>query len=427
MQYPSPMRKLAQELPVKAKLLLGLILLGIFIVSGCFQFGKPSPETDGGLAAPSGPATSISRCQTVISNPGTYVLKNNIQAADFYDNVEPCIKIEASDVVLNCQGKGLSGPTNIEGIVLKGVNRATVQNCVVNNFVEGIVLSVSNGNRIIGNTVTGNSNAGIRVEVSNNNTFSDNAARENNWGFVLDFSSNNILRNNVAESNLNRGFSLSEFDTANNVFENNRALNNEGVDFSCLSQSPNQDLKNICGTNECRSWLRSCSPTEGPTSQQQAEAAKTLNSFFNNLLTSLGGTEQAAQVRPLLGDCRPTGNTLWKEMAVSSQGIDYLSVVGFADVGQGDSFGFCIATNSDLGSIPVYIRQLQRERQEVVLTLQDNYIYWELESGEDFYRQSAAKYNQKGNRILTISVYAHGTDINIDALQAAISNAESAL
>jgi parallel beta-helix repeat protein len=94
-----------------------------------------------------------------------------------------------------------------------------------------------------------NNGYGIRLYHSENNTLTSNNVTENRHrGFSLNSSSNNTFRDNTASFNVDFGFHL-ENNCSGNVFTNNSALNNGGVNPEpgigfCLESSDNNSILN---------------------------------------------------------------------------------------------------------------------------------------------------------------------------------------
>ncbi len=182
----------------------------------------------------------VSSCPCELNLPGSYTL-----APEIPQTSNTCISITADDVSLDCHGNSLSGTGGGDGILLDGVSGATVTNCAVDGFNNGIHLSVATHNNIEGNNATNCGYTGILADISDTNTITDNGAHQNSY-YGLYFSSSNS--NNVS---------------GNSVTDND-------LDFYCVSADGNNDL----GSNECDyqvgcgDWLYSCppaTPTPSPT------------------------------------------------------------------------------------------------------------------------------------------------------------------
>jgi len=107
------------------------------------------------------------------------------------------------------------------GIYLYSSNNNTlVSNTVKKSHSHnGILLKESSNNTLTNNTVNSNSQYGVHLDYSNNNMLRDNIA-SNNWvGIYLLFSSNNTLTNNTCSNNTNCGIELGY--SSNNTIYNN--------------------------------------------------------------------------------------------------------------------------------------------------------------------------------------------------------------
>jgi len=137
---------------------------------------------------------------------------------------------------LDCQGWTIDGddlgtdqnPTY--GIYLNGKSGNTIKNCIITDFYYGIYLyNYSNNNTLTNNTANSNSQFGIILSsFSNNNTLTNNTANDNAYGIYLYSSSkNNTLTNNTANSNNHAGIYISSNSNFNKILGNKISTNNE--------------------------------------------------------------------------------------------------------------------------------------------------------------------------------------------------------
>jgi len=145
-------------------------------------------------------------------------------------------------------------------------------NCSNNNY--GIYLNFSSNNTLANNTANSNYGEwencyGIYLSSSSNNTLLNNTANsnygENCYGIYLSSSSNNTLANNTANSNYGYmdGCGIYLMDSSNNTLTNNTANSNYG-DYGCgiwLYSSSNNTLANNTASNNGQHgiYLRSSS------------------------------------------------------------------------------------------------------------------------------------------------------------------------
>ncbi|KAG7343700.1 hypothetical protein IV203_021708 [Nitzschia inconspicua] len=98
--------------------------------------GKKGDCTDG--------YSVISSCDTIIDQPGRYVLEKNLKCAD---DDSFGILIEADDIRLDCQGNQIIGGIDGDiGIGISGANHVSVANCHVRNFFLGLLFTPFVGN-----------------------------------------------------------------------------------------------------------------------------------------------------------------------------------------------------------------------------------------------------------------------------------------
>ena len=180
------------------------------------------------LTAP--PPIGLSDCGN-ISYSGSYVLTGGSYGYGYgglYGN--DCFDIQASNVVLDCNGSTITGPFSQSGtgIYNNGYNYTTVKNCIVTGFYNGI--DFENGasyGTITNNTANSNFNYGIYLSSGFTNTIANNTANYEggNWdstGIWLSSSSNSTIANNNASYNGWGGIVLSP--GSNNTIANNTVI-----------------------------------------------------------------------------------------------------------------------------------------------------------------------------------------------------------
>lgn len=119
------------------------------------------------------------------------------------------IQIAASGVTLDCAGHTVSGSA-FAGIRLDNVSSVTIRNCTVTGFSFGFFVSASNGNQLVNDVGTANSQDGFALASgSTGNTLSFDRADENgSFGFAVDSSSSNTLSDDTATGNADSGFGV---------------------------------------------------------------------------------------------------------------------------------------------------------------------------------------------------------------------------
>ena len=171
---------------------------------------------------------------TANATTGTMVVtQNTVLTEDQFGQ----ITMAADNITLDCAGFQVVGGNWYDaiGILLEGRTGVVVKDCRVSGFYNGVVLLHSSGNTITGNEGTLNVNAAfalgegstnnlLSLNMGNNNvgngfgssdspanTFIDNSAAGNRAGFAIG-GANNVLRNNDADGNSERGFHLGDAD-----------------------------------------------------------------------------------------------------------------------------------------------------------------------------------------------------------------------
>jgi len=181
---------------------------------------------------------SISDC-CLMNSSGVYTLTQNITTTD------TCINITSNDIILNCDGFSLIGTASINGINVINTTNATIKNCYVLSFANGIILTGVSASNISNNTVYYNT-LGINLEYSSSNIVMNNTARNNTgWGvgegagiYLFSSSSNNVT-NNTVYNDTQQGIYLYH-GSNNNIVSGNAAYNNSyGIGLAVTSDSNN--------------------------------------------------------------------------------------------------------------------------------------------------------------------------------------------
>lgn len=130
---------------------------------------------------------TLGSCGT-IGAPGEYELTGNAMSNG------TCITISADNVTLNCSGYSITGDSSGNGIQLIGASNATLRDCAIYNFSNGIYFSGSSSNRVLGDwTYWGSSTdglynnlCGIRFDSSSNNVVENTSLSNYDCDFALE-------------------------------------------------------------------------------------------------------------------------------------------------------------------------------------------------------------------------------------------------
>jgi parallel beta-helix repeat protein len=206
-----------------------------------------------------------------------YINSNTTLTEDHYGS----IVIDADNVTLDCAGWRVVGTNGSDGIVIDGHSGVAVRNCIIQQFVYGIVVSNASAGLLEHNEVRWNGLSGIAVAGSVDIVVRQNTMHENgfdagysgidveygssdvvvsgntSWGnagngFYTYQSSNLVFDNNGAFSNW-RGFDL-DLEVTDSTFSNNRAVNNAGDGFSVVLSDDNQFIANEVSGNGGRGF-----------------------------------------------------------------------------------------------------------------------------------------------------------------------------
>jgi hypothetical protein len=191
------------------------------------------PGDGGGLGVnPAQSAELVESCRT-IDEPGTYELAGDLTAAD----AEDCIRIGASDVVLDGNGHALAGGNaSGAGVLVSGGEDAptnvTVRALTAANWSNGVAVGTLDGGggtglRVADVTVRENRHAGLRLSNVENVTVRGVTATGNDDGVTLWETRNSTLRDVEAADNGEYGVSVLAV-SSGNALRNVTATGNGG-------------------------------------------------------------------------------------------------------------------------------------------------------------------------------------------------------
>lgn len=240
------------------------------------------------VPAAADPVVQITQCGTVISQPGHYILANDLFCFD-QDGVD--IVSDHVDLMLNNHqiqnvffdffANGISvgvgvpsgnshvhiiGPGTItgfnQGVDFEQVSFSAVEDVTSTNNFFGFVINggfaagcnqscPSTKNDFQGNTSTFNDQHGFTMNGANDNTFRDNNASNNvhGLGFLLFTASGNDVRDNIADNNGGQGIGTSGgTGTDNDIFHNTAQGNSTDLFDGNTNCDSNTWKHNIFGT-----------------------------------------------------------------------------------------------------------------------------------------------------------------------------------
>jgi len=196
------------------------------------------------------------------------------------------ITIGADDITLDCQGHTITGSGTGNGIEAFSRQNITIKNCILQDFIFGILFDSTTQSLLLNNTAQNNNRGFSLASSSNNNILTNNVANNNNDGFVLDSSSDNTFTNNTVENNANSGFFLG-FSSLNTLTDN--IANNNIFGFNLKPSSNSNALTDNTANNNFKGFVISSSNYNNLTSNKVNN--NSINGFFlfssfNNVLKS---------------------------------------------------------------------------------------------------------------------------------------------
>lgn len=187
----------------------------------------------------------VDSCSNLTQEGETYILTSNLVGAPnelpgFPDNDKACIKITASQITLDCNGKTITyngdGATPTHGISLLSVSNVTIKNCAaILNYTYGIRIENSQYNQIL-NTTVYNTTYGIYLISSSDNIITNNTVHNNTYGFGAIGGFNNTFSKNFVYYN-GDGFFLGGSTHTNTLSENLIYNTSRGIHVSFSSKN----------------------------------------------------------------------------------------------------------------------------------------------------------------------------------------------
>ncbi len=169
------------------------------------------------------------------------------------NNLKDGIYISSNNITFDCNNALLDGSGHYiinDAIKINGRSGVTLKNCNIQNYDDGVILSRSNLNNILENSIK-NSNRGILLVNSSYNNISYSLLSFNNaTGISLFNSKDNLFSNNNITFNKNGGIDLRSDSDRTTVRENN-FISNNGTGISIVfTSSSNKVYKNNIINNE---------------------------------------------------------------------------------------------------------------------------------------------------------------------------------
>lgn len=139
----------------------------------------------------------------VIKEPGVYQIQNDFSSGKMY-----AIEIQSSGVTIDGGGHAITGVNNRAscGVYINGKNplqNIIIKDLFVQQFGDGIWLYEVRESTVTGCTISGNDDAGIRLDKSLNNIINNNIITGNKYGIGVFQSSANTFYNNYLANQYN--------------------------------------------------------------------------------------------------------------------------------------------------------------------------------------------------------------------------------
>ncbi|VVB53659.1 Right handed beta helix region [uncultured archaeon] len=207
--------------------------------------------------------TGISGC--------TYTCEGITQCGEIYHSVElqtdlisngTCItlNLNPNGITVDCGGHIILGNGSGTGIYVP-VNNASIKNCDVRNFTEGIFLNNSINSTVSDNTLRSNLEYPLYLTSASRSEISGNRLFNNQRGIVLDDSTDNIVHDNLAAYNSNNQIRV-WYESVRNVINHNVLLDGSGNGILMNEGANNNYTNNLaCGNSGGDIWVMTANIT----------------------------------------------------------------------------------------------------------------------------------------------------------------------
>ncbi len=226
------------------------ISLAIILVAACLSMFS-SPSTAGAWPCD----TNLSALGAGLcwgDGPGegwtagdTYCLDANV--VELVGGSPDCMIINANNVILDCYGFSITGPTAGRGITINSTTSGvTINDCTVTSFDTGIMINSTGANNNIsystltangvGINLTGEDAGGLGVDstiIQNNDIFSNTVSGIELYGLPFEVTATTVANNNVYMTG--QGVILTN--SSSNVFSGNRIYSNTGIGLRLTGDS----------------------------------------------------------------------------------------------------------------------------------------------------------------------------------------------
>jgi len=195
----------------------------------------------------------------------TIIVENSIWCGDNvsedtileYDlvNCSQGLQIMSDSITLDCDGYSIIGRNvaGSKGVYLNNRQYATIQNCTIADFYNGVELSGGQNNYLLDNDIVNNSYNGIHISYSDDNTIMYNNVDMNMWsGIYVDNGQLNYILSNTVNNNQKSGIYLFYSYNTNQIKHNSVSFNAEyglylrnGSDNIVHNNTANNNTKGI--------------------------------------------------------------------------------------------------------------------------------------------------------------------------------------
>ncbi len=165
------------------------------------------------------------------------------------------IEIVKDNIILDCNNAVIDG-NKTKGIGMWIIAKnTTIKNCIVKNFVYGMVLDTSSGDTLINNTLTSNT-YGIYIfysldtnNVINNSIYSNEYGIYSNYNYIYNSNLNEILNNEI----LNNTVGIFSHSSKSRI-NSNTICGNTQLNFNSTNWQSSYGYNNTCDIHNADEW-----------------------------------------------------------------------------------------------------------------------------------------------------------------------------
>ncbi len=231
----------------------------------------------------------------------------------------------ADDITLDCAGHSIIGAPGATGIYISERNNATIRNCVLKTFDKGIVISNSDNNTIVNNTLTDSWGIlGISLESSDYNIMINNSVSSKSAYGIVQYTSNyNTISNNTVTDNNDKGIYITgtppgggDYEDCSHSNISGNVVSNNGYGIYLDNEDNNLVTENYVYANTYGIFLSN----------------SWSNSIYHNNFVNNSNQAYDSRIDNIWDAGYPSGGNYWSDYDTPAEGCNDLNSDGICDI-----------------------------------------------------------------------------------------------